>query len=145
LNLTELLTHKIYNPTYLNFATQSTPLPKDLVTDNESFSVKYVDDPEFAAYLIVNCINFVKHLRHVEEIEERLFIENRSPYEKERGYTLQNYNGFSFLITKDIRHGDINNSHIYTSIKNTADGIIYQAAKMPESDLCKRLKKIFLN
>jgi hypothetical protein len=132
-----LLSSLIYNHTYLNFVSHSTPLPYSYL-DNKKFVLKRIDDPEFAAYLILNAVNFYLHVRKVEGLEEVEFNLRVKKNSELKDVTYRNYYGkdLSVYINKD-------NSLI--NIHKTIESIINTSIDQENHDLLKAIVKIFKN
>lgn len=133
----------IYNATYLNFVTHSTPLfSNDIV--NNTFLLKKVDDPTFAAHLIKNAVNFARTLRKIEQVEQEVFLNNRKESEKKRNWTFVDYNGYNFSITFEKNNKKDPGYKLFQSIIDTAERIINTAAETPSKPLYRELTRLFL-
>jgi len=135
-----MLTTWIYNATFLNFATHSTPL---FIQDLESVNFKLVkvNDPTFACYLIKNVAHFIRTIKLVENKEEDVFNSNLTREEKRMGWTFRKYghSNCNYSIVDNLKGKKLD-----VSIAGTSKRIIDQAKMLRGHKLYRELQSNFL-
>lgn len=130
----------VYNPVYLGFVTQSTPLFfKDL--KNKTFSLKKIQDPVFAAHQIKNAANFARYLKKIETVEQELFLNNRTEEEEQKNWTFRAYDDYDFSITKKQNPSGVN--ILSQRIVSLAERILTGASKRSNQQLYNEFLNIF--